>query len=145
MREKPEHEMNIQVIRLIKASVPGQPNLRAFVEIKVGEVTICDCRIIQQPGQKAYVTGPQKQVGLTFFPLVKMTPALRDQVQGVVLSEAVRRGLVTVITPAMPDNKAHQQPDLLDALTDPSGSLPYPTPDYPYDRHRTRRFSKISR
>ena len=84
--------MNIQVLRVVK--VTGGGNLRAFADVRVGEITICDCKVIQQLGQRAYVTGPQKQVGERWYPLVKMSGGLRDRVQACVLQEAVNRGLV---------------------------------------------------
>lgn len=103
--------MNINVSKLSRAEVAGQPNLRAFAEIRVGEITICDCRIIQQPGQKAYVTGPQKQVGSNFYPIVRMSTALRDQVQSIVIQAAMRANLVTC--PAiLPDNSQHRDAEL---------------------------------
>jgi hypothetical protein len=67
--------MLITLTKLARANVPGQPNLRAYAAVKVGEITICACRIIQQAEQKAYVTGPQKQVGTQFYPLVLPRPA----------------------------------------------------------------------
>lgn len=108
--------MNIQVTSLKPANVPGQPNLRGFAEIKVGEITICDCRIIQQPGQRAYVSGPQKQVGTAFYPIVKMSSALKEKVQAVVLDAATRARLIQPLTPAMPDNRQFQAGDLLAAI-----------------------------
>lgn len=80
-------------------------NLRAFVEVKIGEITIADCRIIQQPGQRAYVSGPQKQVDGRYLPLVKMTANLRERVQTVVLSAAIKVGVV--------DKEQSDQPDLM--------------------------------
>ena len=84
---------------LIKSLSPAhdQGNLRGFATIKVGEITIHDCRIIQQPGSRAYVSGPQKQVGQRYYPLVTMSAALRDRVQMEVLEAAKKGGLITEI------------------------------------------------
>lgn len=73
----------IELLRVTR--VGGEGNLRGYVDVRVGAVTICDCRIIQQPGQAAYVCGPQKYDGARWWPLVKLTPELRQRVQAVVL------------------------------------------------------------
>lgn len=83
--------MNIEVIR-IKRMNAG--NLRALAELRVGDITICDCRIIQQPGQQAFVSGPQKKVNDRWFPLVKMSKPLRDEVENLVLAEAREEGII---------------------------------------------------
>jgi hypothetical protein len=108
--------MLITIAKLARAAVPGQPNLKGYAAVKVGEITICDCRIIQQAGQKAYVTGPQKQVGQNFYPLVLMTTELREKVQAVVINAALQAGIVTATKPALPDNTQYQAGDLLSAL-----------------------------
>ncbi len=84
-------ELPIQVLNVTPA---GQTNLRAFATVKVGEITIHDCKVIQQPGQRAYVTGPQKQVGERWYPLVSMSSRLRDRVQAQVLDAAMKRGMI---------------------------------------------------
>lgn len=92
----------IKVVSMRRQSPCG--NLRAFVEVRVGDITIADCRIIQQPGQKAHLSGPQKQIeGGRWVPLVKMTAALRDRVQGIVLAEAEKAGIVDKVVPEQPD------------------------------------------
>ena len=68
-------------------------NLRGFAEVKIGEITICDCRIIQQPGCRAYVTGSQKKHEGRWLPLVRMSSALREQVQAAILVETEKMGL----------------------------------------------------
>lgn len=46
-------------------------NLRAFAEIQLGETMIISgCRIIQQPGQRAYVAFPQNESNGKFYPVV---------------------------------------------------------------------------
>jgi DNA-binding cell septation regulator SpoVG len=37
----------------------GDSNLKAFAKVKLGSVIIHGCRIIQQPGQRAWVALPQ--------------------------------------------------------------------------------------
>lgn len=91
-------EPSIELVHCFRlpAEVDGTVgNLKAFIQIKVGEITICDCRVVQQAGQKAYVSGPQKQVNGQWVPLVKMTPALRTQVEAVILPLLRAQGVVT--------------------------------------------------
>lgn len=81
-------------IRVLNVTAAGQANLRAFAVVRIGEITIHDCKVIQQPGQRAYVTGPQKQVGDRWFPLVSMSSELRERVQAAVLEAAAHRGFI---------------------------------------------------
>jgi len=83
--------MEISVIKL-KPVTMG--NLKAFAEIKIGEITICDCRIVQQPGQKAYVSGPQKNENNRWIPLVKMSRTLKEQVETIVLEAARKQNII---------------------------------------------------
>lgn len=70
-------------------------NLKALVDVKIGDITIIDCRVVQQPGQRAYLSGPQKPLDDGHWaPIVKMTTSLRERVQEVVLKEAERCGIV---------------------------------------------------
>ena len=77
--------MSDTIIVMRVTPVSGQGNLRAFADVRVGEITVCDCRVIQQAGQVAYVAGPQKQERGRWWPLVKMSPELRERVQSAVL------------------------------------------------------------
>jgi len=49
--------MNIEVLEIKKVSNAGK--LRAFAKLKLGEIICCDFRVIQQEGQKAWVSVPQ--------------------------------------------------------------------------------------
>jgi DNA-binding cell septation regulator SpoVG len=49
--------MSIQVFEIKKVTKPG--NLKAFVKIQIGETVFHDFRIVQQPGQKAWISPPQ--------------------------------------------------------------------------------------
>ena len=90
---------DIKLLSLRRVDHAG--SLRAYADVRVNDITICDCRLIQQVGQRAYLSGPQKQVGDRWIPLVKMPTALREEVQRVVLLEAERDGVVD--KPAQPD------------------------------------------
>jgi DNA-binding cell septation regulator SpoVG len=59
----------IQVVGV--RSLEGKGNLKAFAEIQLGETMIISgCRIIQQPGQRAYVAFPQNEANGKFYPIV---------------------------------------------------------------------------
>ncbi len=79
--------MDTPITILRVSPVSGHGNLRAFAQVRVGDIIIVDCRLIQQPGQVAYLTGPQKEESGRWWPLVKMTPALRERVQAAVLAK----------------------------------------------------------
>jgi DNA-binding cell septation regulator SpoVG len=66
--------------------VTNQGNLRAYVAVQIDEVTVHDCRLIQQPGQSAFLLGPQKRDGGRWRPVVTMAPGLRQEVQAAVLA-----------------------------------------------------------
>lgn len=84
---------DIKVLRVERLSRGS--NLKAFVDVKIGDITILDCRVVQQPGQKAYLSGPQKPLeGGRWAPIVKMSTALRERVQEAVLKEAERYGII---------------------------------------------------
>lgn len=52
-------------------AVDGAGNLRAFAEIQLGETLIISgCRIVQQPGQRAYVAFPQNERGGKYYSIV---------------------------------------------------------------------------
>ena len=88
-------QSDITVLSITPATQQG--NLRAFSKVKIGEITVNDCRIIQQPGSRPYVSGPQKQVGDRWYPLVSMSGSLRARVQEAVLAVAKKYGLVDEI------------------------------------------------
>lgn len=49
-------------IEVVKMKVLDKGNLKAVVSIEInGWLTIHDCRIVQQPGQAAWVSMPQKE------------------------------------------------------------------------------------
>ncbi len=69
----------------------GAGNLKAFCDIRYAEVLICGCRIIQQPGQRAWVSPPQReQPGpdgkRQFYPVVKWSRELRKAISAAVLA-----------------------------------------------------------
>ena len=82
------------IINVLKVTPWKDGNLRALAVVQVGPITIHNCRIIQEPGKRAYVAGPQHQVNDRWLPLVTMEAELRKQVQMIVLAQAVRQGII---------------------------------------------------
>jgi hypothetical protein len=71
-------------------------NLKAFAIVNVGGITIHDVRVIQQPGQDAWISGPQREWtdrdgNRKFSPIVQFDEDLKKQIQVVVLNEWGRR------------------------------------------------------
>lgn len=60
-------------------------NVRAFLTIRLGGVTIKDCKVVQQPGQRAWAAMPDRQYldasgSKRWTPVVELTPELRRRV-----------------------------------------------------------------
>ena len=67
-------------------------NLKAFVSVRLGGVTIHDCRIVQQPGQAAWVSMPQreyadKQGQKKYSAIVELSDSLKSSVAEIILAE----------------------------------------------------------
>lgn len=65
-------------------------NLKAFASIKIGPLTLHDFRIVQQPGQRAYVSVPQRSYQDTtsktkYSPACEMPPEWKDAITSAVL------------------------------------------------------------
>ncbi len=82
--------MNITVENLLK--LDGSGNLKAFVSVNIGgKLTIHSCRIIQQPGQTAWVSLPQrewvdKDGNKHYAPLIEVPDKVKDAIQEAVLN-----------------------------------------------------------
>jgi hypothetical protein len=48
------YEISVVEIKPVERS-----NLKAFVTVEVNGIVIKDCRLVQQPGQAAWLSGPQ--------------------------------------------------------------------------------------
>lgn len=60
-------------------------NVRAFLSIRIGGVTINNCKVIQQPGQKAWASMPDREYldssgSKRWAPIVELSPDLRRRV-----------------------------------------------------------------
>ena len=67
----------VHVLRVTPTNKPG--NVRAFVDVGIGSnpkqlaLTICGCKVVQQPNQQAWVAMPDRQVdGGRWFPIVRV-------------------------------------------------------------------------
>ena len=66
-----------------------ESNVRAFLTIRIGGVTIKDCKVVQQPGQRAWASMPDRQYldssgSKRWTPIVELSPELRSRVNAVV-------------------------------------------------------------
>lgn len=64
-------------------------NLKAFAEIQLGETLIISgCRIIQQPGQRAYVAFPQNEANGKYYAVVTaVDKRFKEAVEQKILAE----------------------------------------------------------
>jgi len=69
-------------------------NLKAYATITVGKgLTIYGCRVIQQPGQTAWVSLPQTKSGEKWFPVVKADDdRLKEVIDAVILDKWASHG-----------------------------------------------------
>ena len=64
----------------------GYGNLRAFVDVTFGPLTICGVRIIQQPGQIAYIHWPQVQDKQGhYYYVIQSDAETKEQVKAAIL------------------------------------------------------------
>ena len=72
-------------------------NFRAFASVRIGEVMIHDFRIVQQPGQRAWVSPPQREYEKDgqkkYAAIVELSDALKREVSRVVLAAGERGGV----------------------------------------------------
>jgi DNA-binding cell septation regulator SpoVG len=76
----------IQVLKVKPLDNGG--NLRAFASVRIGAVVIHSVRIVQQPGQKPWVSMPQTKSGdpPKYYPIVEIeSDGLRNRVRDAVL------------------------------------------------------------
>lgn len=71
----------------------GGGNLRAFATVRVGALVIADCRIVQQPGQRPWVSMPVRERGGRFLPIVRIvSDSLKTRINEVVLAAWESKG-----------------------------------------------------
>lgn len=88
-----------QKIEVIKINpVNGGGNLRAFVDIRLTDGTVIrGLRIVQQPGQKAWVSPPQRdwkddEGKRKWAPVVEFPPGLKEAITTAVLNAFSKSG-----------------------------------------------------
>jgi DNA-binding cell septation regulator SpoVG len=88
----------IEVLTLVAA---GPGNLKALASVRIGpSLVVHKCRVIQQPGQRAWVSMPQEcwdgEDGRAHYTaLVELSGTLRTRVEAAILQEAQRQGVIT--------------------------------------------------
>jgi DNA-binding cell septation regulator SpoVG len=91
------------VIEVIAVSALSAGNLKAMASVQIGPALIVHkCRVIQQPGQKAWISMPQERwEGADGQPrytaLVELTGSLKTRVEAVILQEAARQGVISAM------------------------------------------------
>jgi hypothetical protein len=95
----------------------GHGNLRAFAKVRLGAVVIHGCRVIQQPGQKAWVALPQVPArakadgsGAGWYPVIEITTAVLEA-WGNQSINAPTRGLSTWDAPRAPPGRTAVHPN----------------------------------
>lgn len=86
--------LSVTVLAVKPVKTPG--NLRAFADVQIGPLVVTGCRIVQQPGQAAWVSMPQAQAadGRLFPCLRTDDDALRADVRERVLRAAASAGVL---------------------------------------------------
>lgn len=83
--------MNSNAISVEKIRKVGAGNLRAFADVKIGDIVIRDFRIIQQPNQKPWVSSPQRTYKsengeMRYANTIELSNELKTKVQLAVLT-----------------------------------------------------------
>jgi DNA-binding cell septation regulator SpoVG len=87
----------IQVVELVALT---KGNLKAMASVRIGpSLLVHKCRVIQQPGQRAWVSMPQERWeghdGQSHYTaLVELSGDLRTRVEQAILQEARRQGVI---------------------------------------------------
>lgn len=85
----PDRPIAVTILNLTHPNKAG--NLKAFVDVQVGStLTIFGCRVIQQPGQRAWVSPPQREWTTPdgtkkFSPVIEWRGPLKDAVERTIL------------------------------------------------------------
>ena len=88
--------------------VAGADNVKAFVTVRIGGVTIHGAKVVQQPGQAAWLAMPDRSYTdaggkRKWSAVVELSPELRRRVSDTILAEWERR-----CAPAAPPQPAHR-------------------------------------
>jgi DNA-binding cell septation regulator SpoVG len=80
----------IEVVRITPIKTEG--NLKAFAVVRVDGFEVHSCRIVQQPGQKAFMSWPHTRSKDSWYPILRTPDRLRREVEAVVLEEWQKGG-----------------------------------------------------
>jgi DNA-binding cell septation regulator SpoVG len=75
----------IEVLALRR--LDGRSTVKAFVDVKLGGVTLKGCKIVQQDGQRAWVAMPSIKTERAWQNVVELTKPLRERVTELVLAK----------------------------------------------------------
>jgi DNA-binding cell septation regulator SpoVG len=87
-------------IQVVEVTAIGKGNLKAMASVRIGpSLIVHKCRIIQQPGQHAWVSMPQEawtgsDGKAHYTALVELTGDLRTRVEQAILEAVQRQGLL---------------------------------------------------
>jgi hypothetical protein len=81
--------MKQPTVKILEVKPMERGNLRAFVKIQIGPLVMSDFRIIQQPGQRAYVSPPQSEYEVSgkkrYKPLLEYPDVWKDAIENAAL------------------------------------------------------------
>ena len=89
---------DIEIIRI--DPVTDGSNLRALTDVRIEWVELRKCRVIQQVGQRAYVSPPQletsRKSGSGYYPVAKICDSQRwKMATEMVLDDCRQKGIIT--------------------------------------------------
>jgi DNA-binding cell septation regulator SpoVG len=64
----------------------GKSTVKAFVDLRIGGITLKGCKIVQQPDQKAWLATPSIKLERGWTNVVELSKPLRERVTEVVLA-----------------------------------------------------------
>jgi DNA-binding cell septation regulator SpoVG len=64
----------------------GKSNVKAFVDLRLGGITLKGCKIVQQDGQKAWLAMPAVKSDHGWNNVIELSKPLRERVTEVVLA-----------------------------------------------------------
>jgi hypothetical protein len=82
---------DIKILTIISAPAG---NLCGYFDVEIGGIIVRKCRIVQQPGMRAYISGPQMSSGpKRWFTFVTFPDHIRQAIQDQVLPRTKEMGM----------------------------------------------------
>jgi DNA-binding cell septation regulator SpoVG len=91
-------------IEILTLTAVSAGSLRAFASVQIGPaLTVHKFRVIQQVGQRAWVSPPQerwedREGQAKYTPLVELTGGLKTRVEVAVLAAALAHGVISAVS-----------------------------------------------